>query len=167
MLKKIAKECICNEYDGMGLSACGFYCHVHEHPLRDIENKLYQAVGKAYTYSKNAKKEMDADLAEAIVAETAFVVDKTVRETEVRVSANWHKIVAKHKEKKTFKPKVERKVAKYKTGDEIPDGAVYLWSKAEKTTTSHGSGYTGGQGGSGGGGFSSARLVWHYFLVEA
>ena len=47
-----------------------------------------------------------------------------------------------------------KKVYKYGTGEEIPEGAVYLWSTIENKEMSpfvHG---------------VVKRLVWHYFLVD-
>lgn len=43
-----------------------------------------------------------------------------------------------------------RKVFKYATGEEVPDGAVYLWS-CKNGIMNQQTGY---------------NLVWHYFLVE-
>ena len=52
-----------------------------------------------------------------------------------------------------------KKVYKYSTGEEIPEGAVYCSTQVEKTVVSQRIK----------GGFKDQefnRLVWHYFLVE-
>ena len=52
-----------------------------------------------------------------------------------------------------------KKVYKYSTGEEIPEGAVYLSTQVETTsaqTTQNGLPVT----------FTRNVLVWHYFLVE-
>lgn len=46
-----------------------------------------------------------------------------------------------------------KRVYKYATGDEIPEGAVYLATVVEETQTNSPSPH-------------KIRLVWHYFLVE-
>ncbi len=48
-----------------------------------------------------------------------------------------------------------KKVFKYGTGDEIPQGAVYLSTVVEEQTVTIGDLST-----------KEVRLVWHYFLVE-
>ncbi|KKM79325.1 hypothetical protein LCGC14_1351180 [marine sediment metagenome] len=53
-----------------------------------------------------------------------------------------------------------KKVYKYGTGEEIPEGAVYLSTQVE-TKTEH------QQGGKGSAvSFTMNKWVWHYFLVE-
>lgn len=52
-----------------------------------------------------------------------------------------------------------KKVFKYGTGHEIPEGAVYLSTQVEKMTESLVTD-TGKKH------FEHNRLVWHYFLVE-
>jgi len=53
-----------------------------------------------------------------------------------------------------------KKVYKYGTGHEIPEGAEYL------TTVVENEGIDGNYGGLTPNPSSFARLVWHYFLVE-
>lgn len=44
-----------------------------------------------------------------------------------------------------------KKVYKYGTGMEVPEGSLYLNTQVENLKTKHG---------------TESRLVWHYFLVE-
>ena len=56
-----------------------------------------------------------------------------------------------------LKKKVKR-IYKYATGDEVPEGAVYLWSCKNGTITNKDLSV---------GGFPrNYKYVWHYFLVE-
>ncbi len=48
-----------------------------------------------------------------------------------------------------------KKVLKYATGEEIPEGAVYLYSKTQTEATDSNNGRV-----------IKCWLVWHYFLVE-
>lgn len=48
-----------------------------------------------------------------------------------------------------------KKVLKYGTGQEVPEGAVYLNTQVELVEGRRADGERG-----------TARLVWHYFLVE-
>lgn len=64
-----------------------------------------------------------------------------------------------------------KKVFKYGTGQEIPEGAVYLCTKTEEETVVNGNMPSGSVNG---GGMNNVNLniikrnvlVWHYFLVE-
>lgn len=54
-----------------------------------------------------------------------------------------------------------RKVFKYGTGDEIPEGAIYLSTQVEPTVTTYPDIHTGRTEQ-----VTRNILVWHYFLVE-